>query len=515
MIRYVFIIFLACTACLNALASRESDENVAKKTMLENYRIGLKFDNEGDYNRALDYLLLFIKDAESAEGQLLFAETHELSYAYLIVGNIHLAFFDYGASLKYYKIGYEKSLKINKPLLQSSFLNNMTVVCCFLNRFKEAELYNETMIKIKGINIGKQKHSYVLNKGFIALRQGDWRKAIDYMLASVRYVDEYKLKEKLKSSPYSEIYPIYEEQGQLDSALYYLKKYNEIAVRDTIPNMIVDSYKGLMRMYTKIGDKEKALKYQEIYVHLADSLLNTNEFMRIKNDYVEFEDVKTGKKIENLQGTVSKQKVVIIISVAVILLIAAAVIAIYLQKRVLRKAYMQLFERNKELVEMEQRYRKEIQEIKNSSVKEMEQQEVKGDVADEKSIAELPGETDSDLVKELVGKITAVVEGSDIWCNSDFTLVELSKMVGSNTKYVSQVINEIFGKNFRSFINEYRIKEARKRMTDVETYGNYTIQGIAESVGFKSATNFNIAFKKITGITPSLYQKMAKQENAE
>ena len=50
------------------------------------------------------------------------------------------------------------------------------------------------------------------------------------------------------------------------------------------------------------------------------------------------------------------------------------------------------------------------------------------------------------------------------------------------------------------------------RLVDTETYGCYNIHGIAESVGYKSTSNFISAFKKVTGMTPSLYKKMAMEE---
>ena len=53
---------------------------------------------------------------------------------------------------------------------------------------------------------------------------------------------------------------------------------------------------------------------------------------------------------------------------------------------------------------------------------------------------------------------------------------------------------------------------ARERLIDVEKYGNYTIKGIAESVGFKSPTTFINVFKKTVGLTPSMYQNMAKND---
>ena len=42
-----------------------------------------------------------------------------------------------------------------------------------------------------------------------------------------------------------------------------------------------------------------------------------------------------------------------------------------------------------------------------------------------------------------------------------------------------------------------------------------TIKGIAESVGFKSPTTFINVFKKMVGLTPSMYQNMAKNEMKE
>ena len=64
-------------------------------------------------------------------------------------------------------------------------------------------------------------------------------------------------------------------------------------------------------------------------------------------------------------------------------------------------------------------------------------------------------------------------------------------------------------------MNEYRIREASKRLLNAEKYGSFTIQAIAEGIGFKSVANFVVAFKKNVGITPSLYQKMARKEIAD
>lgn len=106
------------------------------------------------------------------------------------------------------------------------------------------------------------------------------------------------------------------------------------------------------------------------------------------------------------------------------------------------------------------------------------------------------------------------MENTEEYCNPEFSLQMLAQLLNSNTKYVSQAINDYLGQNFRGLVNEYRVKKARQRLTENPTYANFTIQAIAESVGYKSAANFIAVFKKITGLTPAHYQKMAKEDTA-
>ena len=84
-------------------------------------------------------------------------------------------------------------------------------------------------------------------------------------------------------------------------------------------------------------------------------------------------------------------------------------------------------------------------------------------------------------------------------------------MVGSNSRYVSQVINDVYKENFRTFLNSYRVKKAMIRMNDEKGYGHYTIRAIAESVGYKSQANFINIFTRLTGMKPSIYQKISRE----
>ncbi|MCH5302745.1 MAG: AraC family transcriptional regulator [Prevotella sp.] len=122
------------------------------------------------------------------------------------------------------------------------------------------------------------------------------------------------------------------------------------------------------------------------------------------------------------------------------------------------------------------------------------------------------GGLDDDAKAMLALEISRVMETDDVIYSPSFGLTQLCDMVGSNSKYVSQTINQIFKKNFPTLLNEHRIREACRRIIDAEHYGHLTIEGIAEGVGFKSRTNFIATFKKIVGLSPSEYKKIAQNQ---
>ena len=108
-------------------------------------------------------------------------------------------------------------------------------------------------------------------------------------------------------------------------------------------------------------------------------------------------------------------------------------------------------------------------------------------------------------------RIDAVFADIGEICSPEFSLNRLAELTGQKYWNMSQIIKDIYGKNFYMLLNEHRIEEACRRLNDRKKYGNYTIEAISASVGFKSRSNFITTFKAITGLTPSEYQKIAKR----
>lgn len=85
----------------------------------------------------------------------------------------------------------------------------------------------------------------------------------------------------------------------------------------------------------------------------------------------------------------------------------------------------------------------------------------------------------------------------------ELTLEKISEQYFLSTYYFSRTFKEITGFHFIEYLNNVRIKEAKKLLLDTKL----TINEISAAVGFKSNTHFGRVFKQLEGIPPTLYKK--------
>jgi YesN/AraC family two-component response regulator len=77
------------------------------------------------------------------------------------------------------------------------------------------------------------------------------------------------------------------------------------------------------------------------------------------------------------------------------------------------------------------------------------------------------------------------IEKEKVFLKKDLTLYDVAKALNTNSSNISNVLNNMLNCNFVTFINSYRIDEAKKILISVN-YSNYTIEAISEIVGFNS-----------------------------
>lgn len=105
-------------------------------------------------------------------------------------------------------------------------------------------------------------------------------------------------------------------------------------------------------------------------------------------------------------------------------------------------------------------------------------------------------------------KLEKCMNEKSLYKNPNLSLQDLSKEINISSHQLSQFLNNNLGKNFTSFVNEFRINEACKIITSND---KLTLESVGYDVGFNSKSTFFAAFKKHTGTTPLSYQTQALQ----
>ncbi len=90
--------------------------------------------------------------------------------------------------------------------------------------------------------------------------------------------------------------------------------------------------------------------------------------------------------------------------------------------------------------------------------------------------------------------------------HAELSLSILANEINTTTNKLSWVLNNSYKKSFYQLVNEYRVKDFKKKIVDNE-YKEYTLISIALDVGFKSKSTFYKAFKELTDFTPTEYIK--------
>lgn len=454
------------------------------------------------------------------------------------LGNIYSSFNDFKKAESYYEKAYEESRAVADSSLSATILNNLIGVYCNLNDNTTLKHYLNLSDQLSADS--SKDYFNISAKGVLFFNENKFDTAVRYQKEALRLADSLRLDPQYECSALSNIADAFLNMQKYDSVEHYLKRCADIAIKNGLLDMQISSYRELSYLYNKLNKAKQFLYYTKLYQHIDDSIKGMQGYRSIKDVEFLFEMNQIDKQIAGMRmeqmlkdARYANQQLILGIVCGTLLVIICLLLFTYRQKRKLQRSYKDIFKRNQEIVESEkqakQRYLKYQQEIKkkdefiellNQQIAELPTSKTEIDSSDKnpdtgQAPDAPPKYQSSSLSKEqreqLLQAINEIMENTLEFCNADFTLEKVAYLTNSKTKYVSQVINESYGKNFNRFVNEYRIKEARSRLMNTEVYGNYTVKAIAQSVGFKSSTNFNQLFKELTGITPSMYQDMAQQ----
>lgn len=470
-----------------------------------------------NYNDALSFYMKSLQISEK------YNFTEQLSKEYNNIANIYSALQDSYQAYEYYKTALSYAIQ-NTGGIELKILINITAVCTNIDKIDEAWEYYYRMVSFEKEPL-VQGYYKPFCKAIIYSASKQPEKAIPLLHEAIDYAKQNDLNPQFESSVYSQFGNLYSRLGMPDSAFYYFRKNDSYTREKAIPFSRLNNLKAYYRFCQQIGENKLAASLRNQYLILSDSIFDSDSYNKAKNAQIVHEMNKNLVRIKQLneeyekkQQQINKQRMSLLILLCGVLVLASFLTVVYFQKRNLHLAYTDLFMRNAKLLQLEETnrvQRKEYQEKIAILEEKLNQTCLSGTAANEKNETDISGKStltskiSMELRDDILNRINHIMEETDEFCDSDFSLERLASLVDSNSKYVSVIINDVMGKNFRTYVNEYRIKKACNRLLDIEHFGNYTIRAIGESVGYKSYTNFTDIFKRTIGIPPSIYQRIA------
>ena len=109
------------------------------------------------------------------------------------------------------------------------------------------------------------------------------------------------------------------------------------------------------------------------------------------------------------------------------------------------------------------------------------------------------------LMDEMKERILEVIVMQKKYKDKDYSAKKLAEDLGTNTRYISAIVNVKFHMNYTSFVNKFRIEEAMAILVD-RRYTNLRMEEVSDMVGFSNRQSFYASFYRLTGMTPREYR---------
>ncbi len=469
--------------------------------------IGISHLYQSHWDQALEYFyqaLSFKQDLNDRSGLVSVYNNIGIVYAYL--HNLNKA-------LEYYlkSIGSADSTTEKQRLANT--LNNIGIIYQDSQEYDSAYYYITKAYGISKSTRNKKGIATALNNiGSLLFTQKKYHDAINYFHEALIIYSEL-----------DDLFGIvginmllgdaFQETKELQQAHDYYTDALDLARQIESDGQIAEALAGLSTVYEKMGDFDSSLKLYKEYKKTNDSLLAKDKQKHIVELREKYEAEQREQIIKRLNDEavfqnykIRTQKKWLLFSVLGLVAIIGFLVILILQRNQKRNAYHHLLRKDIENFKMDKHNRnfeESVHQTNNLSDNIYKQKDVEFVQEKYKSSG-----LEQSQKEEIHERILFVMEKTKLYLQSDLNIERLASEISTNKSYVSQIINEMEHQNFSSFLNNYRINEARHLLLD-ENYKNLTIESIAKEVGFKSKSAFNTSFKKVTGITPSFFIKNA------
>ena len=107
---------------------------------------------------------------------------------------------------------------------------------------------------------------------------------------------------------------------------------------------------------------------------------------------------------------------------------------------------------------------------------------------------------------EAFGRLQALMQESQLFAEPDLDLNMVAQRLGLTAAETSRLIREGAGKNFRTYVNEFRVEAVKRKLRD-PGYRSVSVLAISLESGFNSESSFYRVFKAATGLSPTEFRQ--------
>lgn len=490
---------------------------------------GILAFNYADYQQAYSYLM----NAYDISRRFNLRQT--MPYIYANLGSLYGEMDDAKQAIQYFSMAMNTSLDCSNWYAATVVAANIFMYAMEHNNL---DTYYPLVTKLQREGIpdsvasGRFLNSYCRALQMVkAERYHDALKACDSMAANVN--------DKVYETPGMMLSMVHKTKAHVYS---YMKMYGSalsecrhstalIEQCDPSNLMIRDNYLTMSNLYNSSGRLDSAYACLEKARSFRTAVPMAGRATTKDRLETLYKLEKTNVEIDKMTQRSRILTVAMVVFFIVCVAVAALLYVTYRHNKRLKEKNRQIYQNNMNLLERDKSTCRQLLEYQSKIAlyeDRMARVEARAAVETESGeLSETTGAEDSggaETTKEkyhgsslsesgkigILQKIQQVMEENDDIYSTDFSIGKLAQLVDANPKYISQVINELYKKNFSSFLGEYRIKEVCRRLAAPGGYGVYTIEAVSAGVGFKSRSAFFTMFKKVTGITPSEYVKVIK-----
>lgn len=416
-------------------------------------------DNEGNYYKAVS---LFTKGLKATEGR-------DLACYYTTKGNLALTYYlrNDPSGLQHAMDVLEYGHKIGDGM--HIFIGSLT--SSYLLHLKGEDIRASEVIvpAVESVDRFYNRTGVYALYADILSSLGKDEEALVYFMKAFQYLDSTDVKST--TDAYANYGKYLIKRGEADKAISLLDRQ---LAKSGNPLYYYELYKVMADAYKAKRDWKSALSCLEIYESCTDSIFRSDREHSVNELLVSYEtDYHKTRAYENeIRLLKANRTIIVFVMLSVIVLAALTVIIVFYVRK------------NRRYSEIIRKYKEEL--------------------SNEKKEAKMENQAGNDKLMCVFSDLDRVMKQEKLYRNKGVTIETVASHISSNRTYISNAINLFAGVPFNNYINQFRIDEAVRILSDPEN--DMPIKELSDFIGFTTLNTFYRIFKTSVGMPPSMFR---------